>query len=54
MTDFIDQILDEAHQEFSRTSSTPAAKHLFDTTDDAQKLSNEHSATFHHIVAKSW
>lgn len=53
MVDYIDQLLDEAPQEFPGTAPTPAARHLFDTSDDASKLSDERSATLHHFVAKS-
>ena len=53
MIEYIDQILGEAPREFPGTAPTPAARHLFDTSDDAPKLSDQDAATFHHIVAKS-
>lgn len=52
MGEYIDQIPDEAAQELAGTAPTPAAKYLFDTSDDAIKLGKERAAVFHHLVAK--
>lgn len=53
MIDYIDRMLDEAPTDFSGVAPTPAAKHLFETSGEATKLSEKQSNIFHNIVARS-
>ena len=38
--------------DMNRVSTTPAALHLFNLDDSAEKLSEEKAQIFHHLVAK--
>lgn len=53
MINYINEMLDEAPDGFTGTSPTPAAKHLFDTSENAAQLSEKDAAVFHHIVARA-
>ncbi|KAG7339953.1 reverse transcriptase RNA-dependent DNA polymerase [Nitzschia inconspicua] len=53
MHDFVNGILEETPAELLKgIPTTPAATHLFDIDDNAEKLDSEQAITFHHLVAK--
>lgn len=53
MFGYIDKTLAEAPDYLMKgPASTPAASHLFEVNDDAEKLDKEQSEQFHHKVAK--
>jgi Reverse transcriptase (RNA-dependent DNA polymerase) len=52
MIPYLQEIIDEFPDEIGKASSTPAALHLFDESDDPVPLSAEKSKIFHHTVAK--
>jgi hypothetical protein len=52
MIHYLQEIVDELQNEIGKPSSTPAALHLFDESDDPVPLSAEKSKIFHHTVAK--
>jgi hypothetical protein len=53
MPNYEEEILAECPEELlGRGVTTPASLHLFDTDDEAPKLSEEKSEIFHHLVAK--
>jgi hypothetical protein len=52
MHDYIGECIDDFPDNISKSSSTPAAAHLFDVNDECEKLDEEKSEIFHKIVAK--
>ena len=55
MKKYIQEIIDEAPDDFSGTAPTPAANHLFEIetrTENMKLLSAEQKRTFHHITAQ--
>ena len=55
MKKYIQEIIDEAPDDFSGTAPTPAANHLFEIetrTENMKLLSAEQKQTFHHITAQ--
>jgi Reverse transcriptase (RNA-dependent DNA polymerase) len=52
MLDYVENVLKELPADMSGTVRTPAASHLFDVNEDAEKLSAELGDFFHHNVAK--
>ena len=53
MTDYVANLLDEAQEDaIIGTSVTPAAAHLFDVNDKAEKLSPIKADRYHHLTAK--
>lgn len=53
MTDYVRRMVDEAPKEFGGVATSPAANHLFDTSDKSESLCEARAAKFHHIVAKA-
>jgi hypothetical protein len=47
MWDYIDRLLDEAPDDMSGTAVTPAANHLIDINDEAEKLDDKRSELYH-------
>ena len=52
MYEYIDKMLSELPSDMNGVSTTPAALHLFNVDDGAQKLDEEKAQLFHHLVAK--
>ena len=53
MKDYVQQIIDKTPAELMKGSATsPAANHLFEVNDDAEKLDPATTITFHHLVAQ--
>jgi len=52
MYDFIDKMLAELPSDMNRVSIAPAALHLFNVNDGAEKLDENKAQLFHHLVAK--
>ena len=53
MPNYIDQLIDEIREALATgVATSPAANHLFNTNDDAPKLSTSDAILFHHLVAK--
>ena len=50
--DYIDKMLTELPSDMNGVYTTPAALHLFNVDDSAQKLDEEGAQLFHHLVAK--
>ena len=51
MYDYIDKMLTELPSDMNGVSTTPAALHLFNMDDGAQKLDKDRAQLFHHLVA---
>jgi hypothetical protein len=52
MNDYIENLIDDAPADMTGNAATPAAKHLFEVNDNAQKLSPKNSDVYHHNTAK--
>eukprot|EP00957_Ditylum_brightwellii_P151119 11506975-Ditylum_brightwellii.AAC.1 len=52
MIEYINKLLDDLPDENGGEAVTPAANHLFEVNEDAEKLGKENAELFHHIVAK--
>ena len=52
MYDYIDKMLAELPTDMNGVSTTPAALHLFNLDDGAEKMDKERAQLFHHLVAK--
>ena len=53
MKDYIQQVINETPDELMKGSATsPAANHLFEVNEDAEKLDPATAITFHHLVAQ--
>jgi len=52
MYEYIDKMLAELPSDMNGVSTTPAALHLFNVDDGAQKLDEDRAQLFHHLVAK--
>ena len=53
MTEYLQQIIDETPEELLKGSvSSPAANHLFQVNDEAEKLDPATAIIFHHLVAQ--
>ena len=53
MTKYIKQILEDTPSELMKgTATLPAAKHLFNFNEKAEKLDTATAITFHHLVAQ--
>ena len=52
MYDYIDKMLAKLPSDMNGTSTRPAATHLSDVDDGAEKLDKEKEQLFHHLVAK--
>jgi len=52
MQDYIDKLLKDTSYDMQGNAKTPAAIHLFNINDGANKLLEENSQLFHHIVAQ--
>eukprot|EP00957_Ditylum_brightwellii_P120249 9175034-Ditylum_brightwellii.AAC.1 len=52
MLDYIVALLDNLPEEYDGEAATPAANHLLDVNDEAEKLKEEEAQLFHHVVAK--
>ena len=52
MYDFIDKMLAELPSDMNGVSATPAALHLFNIDEGAEKLDENKAQLFHHLVAK--
>ena len=52
MDDYVQEILSEAPDDMSGTSTTPAGEHLFDVSDDPTRLNTETADLFHHLTVK--
>ena len=52
MYDFIDKMLAELPSDMNGVSTTPAALHLFNINNGAEKLDEDKAQLFHHLVAK--
>ena len=53
MLDYVEGILTDAPADMRGESATPAADHLFEVNPEAEKLNEEISQMFHHVVAKA-
>jgi len=54
MQKYIDEMIDECPPELLKGSAvTPAANHLFEVDDDAEKLGPGDAVLYHHLVAKA-
>jgi len=51
MYEYIDKMLTELPSDMNGVSATPAALHLFNMDDGAQKLDEDGAQLFHHLVA---
>jgi hypothetical protein len=49
---YVEVLIDEIPEEFMGHAATPAANHLFQVNDKAEKLDDEKSEKFHHLTAK--
>ena len=52
MNDYIDGLLNEMTEDMKGVAVTPAASHLNEVNDNAEKLSDTMHDTFHHLTAK--
>jgi hypothetical protein len=52
MKDYIKNILNELPVDMAGVAPTPAANHLFDVNDEAEKLNDDQKEFFHHVVAQ--
>ena len=53
MPQYIEDLLLECNESIMKgTSATPAANHLFQTNENAEKLSTTDAMLYHHLVAK--
>eukprot|EP00957_Ditylum_brightwellii_P118003 9000008-Ditylum_brightwellii.AAC.1 len=52
MLDYIMNLLADLPEEYEGEAATPAANHLHEVNDDAEKLNEEEAQFFHHVVAK--
>jgi hypothetical protein len=52
MLDYIQNMLDELPADMDGESATPAANHLFQVNEEAEKLDEDDAQLFHHHVAK--
>ena len=52
MTDYVDGLLSEMTDDMKGVAVTPAASHLNEVNDKAEKLSDARRDTFHHLTAK--
>ena len=52
ITDYIGKMIDDIPEDMKGESATHAAQHLFDTTEDATKLSQADAYLLHHFVAQ--
>jgi len=52
MYDYIDKMLAELPSDMNGVSTTPAALHLFNGDDGAEKLDEDKMQLFHHLVTK--
>jgi hypothetical protein len=53
MKDYVENLLKETPEELIKgTASSPAANHLFEVNDDAEKLDSDTAVIYHHLVAK--
>ena len=52
MYEYINKMLAELPSDMNGVSTTPAALHLFNVDDGAQKLNEDEAQLFHHLVAK--
>ena len=52
MNDYIDGLLNEMTEDMKGVAVTPAASHLNEVNDNAEKLSDTMCDTFHHLTAK--
>ena len=52
MYDYIDKMLAELPSDMNGVSTTPAALHLFNVDDSAEKLDEDNAQLFHHLVTK--
>ena len=52
MTDYVDGLLSEMTDDMKGVAMTPAASHLNEVNDNAEKLSDTRRDTFHHLTAK--
>ena len=52
MMKYIGKMLDDITEDMKGESATPAAKHLFEISEDTTKLSQAYEYLFHHLVAQ--
>ena len=53
MKDYVEELMNEKPDNMDdRLATTPAASHLYQINDGAEKLGDKQSETFHHLVAK--
>ena len=53
MIPYLQEVVDEFPEDIqSKKAKTPAANHLFDVNDSAEKLTKEKADVFHHVVAQ--
>ena len=52
MFDYLEEIIQNLPKDFIGEAQTPASNHLFTINEDATKLNEKDSETFHHYVAK--
>eukprot|EP00957_Ditylum_brightwellii_P091533 6969889-Ditylum_brightwellii.AAC.1 len=52
MFDYISKLLTDPPEEFDGEAATPAANHLFEVNNEAEKLKEEDAELFHHLVAQ--
>ena len=52
MLEYVEKILAELPSDMDGVSKTPAALHLFNTDEGAEKLPEAKGQLFHHLVAK--
>ena len=52
MNDYIDGLLNEMTEDMKGVAMMPAASHLNEVNDNAEKLSDTMCDTFHHLTAK--
>jgi hypothetical protein len=52
MVDYIKKMIEDFPEDTTATATTPAALHLFEVRDDAEKLSEDLAIIFHNLVAR--
>ena len=52
MTDYVDGLLNEMTDDMKGVAVMPAASHLNEVNDNAEKLSDAMRDTFHHLTAR--
>ena len=52
MLNCIEEMLEELPEDMAGIAATPAANHLFQVNEEAEKLSAQQAEFFHHNVAK--